>query len=85
MYIFYFLYKRMSSFYNIVMIFLKTKKAWSKYINESKKHYNLNDLNNTLQEPEEYPCLVERYLTTDMNGINLRFVFVYKTDIKKFK
>jgi len=75
----------MSSFYNIVMIFLRTRKAWNKYINESKKHYNLNDLNNTFQEPEEYPCLAERYLTTDINGINLKFIFVYKNDIKYFK
>jgi hypothetical protein len=67
------------------MIFLKTEKAWINYVNESIKHYNLNDLNNPLQGPKEYPCLVERYLTTDMNGINLRFIFVYKNDMKKFK
>lgn len=67
------------------MIFLKTEKEWKKYLNSSKNHFNLNDLNSVTQEPKEYPCLSERYLTNDINGINLRFVFIYKNDIKRFK
>ena len=67
------------------MTFLKTKKTWEKYLMKSKEHYNLNNLDSINQEPQEYPCLAERYLTTDINGINLRFVFVYKSDIRKFK
>lgn len=67
------------------MTFLKTKQAWIKYLKSSKEHYNLNDLKNVNQEPVEYPCLAERYLTNDMNGINLKFIFVYKKDIKDFK
>lgn len=67
------------------MIFLKTKKAWDKYLKSSKEYFNLNDLNSVNQKPVEYPCLSERYLTNDINGVNLRFIFVYKQDIKKFK
>lgn len=66
-------------------MFLKTKPAWIKYLKSSKEYYNLNNLNDVNQEPREYPCLVERYLTTDINGISLRFIFIYKNDVKKFK
>jgi len=66
------------------MIFLKTKQAWGKYVKLSKEFYNLKELNIN-QKPQEYPCLAERYLTKDINGISLKFIFVYKNDIKDFK
>jgi len=67
------------------MELIKNKKSWLKYLNQSKSFYNLDDSNIKWHEPEEYPCLVEKYLTSDMNGVNLKFIFVYKKDFKLFK
>lgn len=67
------------------MELIKNKKFWIKYRNQSKEFYNLNDFNISDNEPKEYPCLTEKYLTSDINGVKLKFIFVYKKDFKLFK
>ena len=43
----------------------------------------VNDYSNLNFKPEEFPCLVQSYINSDVNGLKLKFVFAYKKDCKK--
>lgn len=62
---------------------IKNQKAWSKYKKQKALNYNIDEKDIDINYyPDEYPCLVQQYLTSDMNGAKLRFLFVYKKDCK---
>jgi|APGre2960657373_1045057.scaffolds.fasta_scaffold122168_1 hypothetical protein len=65
------------------MDLIKSKSAWLKYVSKYKNHYNLNDFNLSNDCPDEYPCLVKQYLTSDLNGVKLKFNLIYKKDCQK--
>lgn len=64
---------------------VRSESAWKKYLKKYKKYYNLNEFNISNEKPNSYPCILEKYLTTDLNGIKLKFIFIYKKDFKLFK
>ena len=64
---------------------IKNKTSWKKYLNNSKDIHNLSDFNIAQEKPIYYPCIAEKYLISDVNGIKLKFIFIYKDDFKLFK
>ena len=64
------------------MEIIKNKARWSIYIQKCIKHYNIdNDI--ISNEPNEYPCIAVPQLISDLNGIRIKFNFIYKKDCQK--
>jgi hypothetical protein len=70
--------------YNIFMELIKNQNSWTKFIKNKLKSYNLEDskIDNNFK-PQEFPCLAQSYINSDVNGLRLKFVFAYKKDCKK--
>ena len=63
---------------------IKNQKGWDKYKKQKALNYNIDEKSiDPNYYPDEYPCLIESYLTSDINGVKLKFLFVYKKDCKK--
>lgn len=61
---------------------IKNKAKWSVYAQKCIKHYNVdNDI--ISDQPDEYPCIAIPQLISDVNGIRIKFNFVYKKDCQK--
>jgi hypothetical protein len=70
--------------YNIFMELIKNQNSWSKFIKNKLKSYNLEDDRIDINlKPQEFPCLAQSYINSDVNGLRLKFVFAYKKDCKK--
>jgi hypothetical protein len=61
---------------------IKNKSKWSVYSQKCIKHYNI-DNNIISDEPDEYPCIAIPQLISDINGIRIKFNFIYKKDCQK--
>lgn len=70
--------------YNFFMELIKNEKCWAKYKKEKALNYNIDikDIDANYY-PDQYPCLSQPYLSSDMNGVRLKFIFVYKKDCQK--
>lgn len=63
---------------------IKNQKNWVKYKKQKALNYNIDEKDiDSNYNPDEYPCLAQQYLSSDANGIRLKFLFVYKKDCKK--
>lgn len=63
---------------------IRSIKTWEKYKAQKISNYNIDmKCCSADYEPIEYPCLAQAYLTSDLNGIRLKFVFAYKKDCIK--
>ena len=70
--------------YNFLMELIKNQNSWMKFTKSKAKSYNLAEDNIDKNfKPEEFPCLVQSYINSDVNGLKLKFVFAYKKDCKK--
>ena len=69
-------------FYNILMEIVKNKARWEAYAYKCAKYYNINNFN-IYDIPEEYPCIAIPQLISDMNGLRIKFNFIYKKDCQK--
>jgi hypothetical protein len=70
--------------YNIFMELIKNQNSWTKFIKNKLKSYNLEDDRIDINlKPQEFPCLAQSYINSDVNGLRLKFVFAYKKDCKK--
>jgi hypothetical protein len=70
--------------YNIFMELIKNQNSWSKFIKNKLKSYNLEDDRIDINvKPQEFPCLAQSYINSDVNGLRLKFVFAYKKDCKR--
>jgi len=64
------------------MEIIKNKTKWPIYAKKCIIHYNI-DNNIISDEPNEYPCIAIPQLISDVNGVRIKFNFVYKKDCKK--
>ena len=63
---------------------IKNEKTWLKYKKQKALNYNIDEKDiDANYYPDQYPCLAQQYLSSDVNGVRLKFVFVYKKDCKK--
>lgn len=70
--------------YNFYMEVIKNEMAWKKYKSRKALNYNIDEKDiDANYYPDQYPCLAQQYLTSDINGIRLKFIFVYKKDCQK--
>ena len=60
---------------------LKNKKKLKKEHEKLMKFYNIES--NIKDWPDEYPCIAKSYITTDVNGHSIRYMFIYKDLCKK--
>lgn len=66
------------------MELIKNEKDWKKYKKQKALNYNIDEKDiDANYYPDQYPCLAQQYLSSDMNGARLKFLFVYKKDCKK--
>ena len=69
--------------YNFFMELIKNQNSWMKFTKLKAKSYNLSEENIDKNfKPEEFPCLAQSYINSDVNGLKLKFVFAYKKDCK---
>ena len=61
---------------------IKNKARWSLYTQKCIKHYNV-DNGIIYDQPSEYPCIAIPHLISDINGIRIKFSFVYKKDCQR--
>jgi len=64
------------------MEIVKNKARWTVYSYKCVKHYNISN-ENIYDEPNQYPCIVIPQLISDINGVRIKFNFVYKKDCEK--
>lgn len=64
------------------MEIIKNKAVWSVYSQKCIKHYNINNYD-IFDQPTEYPCIAIPQLISDINGVRVKFNFVYKKDCQK--
>lgn len=70
--------------YNIFMELIKNQNSWTKFIKNKVKSYNLEEDRIDINlKPEEFPCLAQSYINSDVNGLKLKFIFAYKKDCQK--
>lgn len=70
--------------YNIFMELIKNQNSWTKFIKNKVKSYNLEEDRIDINlKPQEFPCLAQSYINSDVNGLKLKFVFAYKKDCQK--
>ncbi len=66
------------------LTFLKNKRGWSKYKSVyDLKFENWPGMNTDWPAPEEFPCYVISYTSTDHIGLTFRHEFIYKKDVRK--
>lgn len=66
------------------MELVKNEKAWAKYKKQKALNFNIDEKDiDANYYPDQYPCLSKPYLSSDLNGVRLKFIFVYKKDCKK--
>ena len=66
------------------MELIKNQASWTKFTKNKAKSYNLEeDKIDKNFKPQEFPCLAQSYINSDVNGLKLKFVFAYKKDCKK--
>jgi hypothetical protein len=66
------------------MEIIKNKARWTVYAIKCVKHYNVSN-DDIHDEPNEYPCIAIPQLISDMNGVRVKFNFIYKRDVEKLK
>lgn len=63
---------------------ITNQKHWDKYKRQKALNYNIDEKDIDANYcPDEYPCLAQQYLSSDLNGVRLKFIFIYKKDCKK--
>lgn len=66
------------------MELIKNEKSWAKFKKQKALNYNIDEKDiDANYYPDQYPCLAQPYLSSDVNGIRLKFIFVYKKDCQK--
>ena len=66
------------------MELIKNQASWTKFTKNKAKSYNLEeDKIDKNFKPQEFPCLAQSYINSDVNGLKLKFIFVYKKDCQK--